>query len=221
LSINLKNSFFLACLCLACLTCNAIDFDRLQSVIVQKFGMGSLANFTSWKGMMVAANGLDSEGKLKRVNEFFNRRIGWADDLTLWGISDYWATPMDTLGKGAGDCEDFAIAKYFTLINLGVPVESLRLVYVKIKSNIVDTEDAGKAHMVLAYYKTPDSDPLILDNQITDIKSATRRKDLTPIFSFNSEGSYLSPNGSSESVTRVNLSRWQDLLKRSMQEGFN
>jgi hypothetical protein len=31
--------------------------------------------------MMVSANGLDTEGKLKRVNEFFNRRIGWADDL--------------------------------------------------------------------------------------------------------------------------------------------
>lgn len=209
------------CLCLVCLTCFAIDFDRLQSTIVQKFGMSSLTNFTSWKGMMSAANALDTEGKLKRVNEFFNRRIGWADDLTLWGLSDYWATPMDTLGKGAGDCEDFAIAKYFTLINLGVPVESLRLVYVKIKSNVLDNEDPGKAHMVLAYYKTPDSDPLILDNQITDIKSASRRKDLTPIFSFNSEGGYLSINGSSESVTHANLSRWQDLLKRSMQEGFN
>ena len=171
--------------------------------------------------MMSAANALDSDGKLKRVNEFFNRRIGWGDDLTLWGMSDYWATPMDTLGKGAGDCEDFAIAKYFTLINLGLPVESLRLVYVKIKSTVLDNEDVGKAHMVLAYYKTPDSDPLILDNQITDIKPASRRKDLTPIFSFNSEGNFLSINGSNESVNRASLSRWQDLLKRSMQEGFN
>lgn len=221
MSTNLKNGLFFLCLYWACLTCIAIDFDRLQIAIVQKFGMNSLPNFTAWKGMMSAANALDSDGKLKRVNEFFNRRIGWGDDLTLWGMSDYWATPMDTLGKGAGDCEDFAIAKYFTLINLGLPVESLRLVYVKIKSNVLDNEDVGKAHMVLAYYKTPDSDPLILDNQITDIKPASRRKDLTPIFSFNSEGNFLSINGSNESVNRASLSRWQDLLKRSMQEGFN
>jgi predicted transglutaminase-like cysteine proteinase len=222
LSIKLRRRGFLFLyLCLAFLSCIAIDFDQLQTTIIQKFGMAAMPNFNAWKTMMAASNSLDTANKLKRVNEFFNRRIGWGEDLMLWGASDYWATPMDTLGKGAGDCEDFAIAKYFTLINLGVPVESLRLVYVKIRSDILDHDGVGKAHMVLAYYKTPDSDPLILDNQITDIRPASRRNDLTPIFSFNSEGNYLINAGSSESINRSNLSRWQDLLRRSLQEGFN
>jgi len=206
---------------LAGLSCLAIDFDRLQGAITQKFGVNSLSNFNAWKGMMVTANKLDIDEKLKRVNEFFNRRVGWGEDLSVWGISDYWATPMDTLGKGEGDCEDFAIAKYFTLINLGVPLESLRLVYVKIKANVLDNDNVAQAHMVLAYYKTADSDPLILDNQITEITPASRRKDLTPIFSFNSEGYYLTLNGARESMNHANWSRWQDLLKRAMKEGFN
>ena len=76
--------------------------------------------------------------------------------------------------------------------------------------------------MVLAYYPTPDAEPLILDSLITDIRPASRRPDIKPIFSFNSQGVYQGTAGSGTAGTGGvgSLSRWQDLLKRARTEGF-
>ena len=93
----------------------ALDASRLQSALVAKYGSGAMPNFNAWQSMMEAVKDKSSDDKIKRVNEFFNRRITWGDDQKIWGQVDFWATPMDTIGKGMGDCEDFAIAKYYTL----------------------------------------------------------------------------------------------------------
>lgn len=198
----------------------AVDFEKLQTSFIQKFGVGPLPNFNAWHTMMLSVKDLKDEDKLKRVNEFFNRRVAWGEDQAIWSQADYWATPIETIAKGVGDCEDFAIAKYFTLINLGIPVGKLRLVYVKAKvSNLPNSID--QAHMVLAYYFNPQAEPLIMDNQITEIRPASRRPDLTPIFSFNSEGIYLGVSGNDEQSGKSKLSRWQDLLQRVQLEGLN
>ena len=89
----------------------AFDLNRLQATLIGKFGSSALSNFLAWQSMMHAVQDKSNDDKIKRVNEFFNRRIAWGEDQVVWGQLDYWATPMDTLGKGAGDCEDFAIAK--------------------------------------------------------------------------------------------------------------
>jgi predicted transglutaminase-like cysteine proteinase len=164
----------------------------------------------------------NTEDRLRRVNEFFNRRIVFSDDQEVWGQNDYWATPMELLAKGRGDCEDFTIAKYFTLLNAGLANDQLRLVYVKARiggpnSSMVQT------HMVLAYYPSPDAEPLVLDNLITDIRPASRRPDLTPVFSFNSQGIWQGAAGSDPKGTGGigRLSRWQDLLRRARLEGFD
>jgi predicted transglutaminase-like cysteine proteinase len=154
--------------------------------------------------------------RLRRVNDFFNHRIAFDDDMSVWGQSDYWATPAELIGQGRGDCEDFSIAKYYSLIELGVSVSKLRLVYVK----AVQTGPGGsfqQAHMVLAYYATPNADPLVLDNLNSQILSASRRSDLAPIFSFNSAGLW---QGTGNQSSKSNLSRWQDLLARARTEGF-
>ena len=101
----------------------------------------------------------------------------FVSDDQHWGRADYWATPVEFLATGAGDCEDFSLAKYFTLKALGVPLERMRLTYAKaVKLN--------QAHMVVAYFATPDAEPLILDNLISDIKPASQRTDLVPVYSF-------------------------------------
>ncbi len=97
-------------------------------------------------------------------------------------MNDYWASPLEFLGAGGGDCEDYSIAKYFSLLELGVPDERLRMVYVKALTY-------QQFHMVVAYYPTPSAVPLILDNINGAIQPATQRRDLVPIFSFN--GSHL------------------------------
>jgi predicted transglutaminase-like cysteine proteinase len=161
------------------------------------------------------------EQKLKRVNEFFNRRIEFGDDQSVWGRSDYWSAPAETMVKGKGDCEDFVIAKYFSLLDLDIPDNQLRLIYVRARIG-GPSSAVQQAHMVLAYYPTPESDPLILDNLITDIRPAERRPDLAPVFSFNRQGVFAGvAAGGQASGGPERLSAWQDLLLRAKREGFN
>jgi predicted transglutaminase-like cysteine proteinase len=199
----------------------ALDLDRLLARFQQLHGV--VANFQDWRQLLTDANGLVAPtDKLRRVNEFFNRRIQFADDQQVWGQSDYWATPMETLAKGRGDCEDFTIAKYFTLLNAGIPNEQLRLVYVKARIG-GQASTLVQAHMVLAYYPSPDAEPLVLDNLITDFRPASRRPDLVPVFSFNSQGIWQGAGGNDPQGAGGigRLSRWQDLLQRARQEGFD
>ncbi|MBI4998773.1 MAG: transglutaminase-like cysteine peptidase [Rhodocyclales bacterium] len=195
--------------------------DRLLAAM-QASG-GQAANFRDWQRASGEATAMNAaEDKLRRVNEFFNRRIRFADDREVWGQSDYWATPIETLAKGQGDCEDFTIAKYFTLLAAGLPDEQLRLVYVKARIGGAGSS-LQQAHMVLAYYAAPDAEPLVLDNLITEIRPASRRPDLTPVFSFNSQAIWAgAAGGTTPSAGGLGrLSRWQDLLARARREGFD
>ena len=102
-----------------------------------------------------------------------------------WGVPDYWATPLELIGSNGGDCEDFAIAKYFTLRELGIPDERLRITYVKA---YLRASNQVQSHMVLSYYASPDAEPLLLDNLTDAIQSAAQRSDLLPTYSFNAAG---------------------------------
>lgn len=117
--------------------------------------------------------------KLNGVNDFFNQ-TPYASDKETWGISDYWATRYEFIGKDRGDCEDYVIAKYFTLKELGVPTSKLFMTYAK-------SLKYKTAHMVLTYYATPRSEPLILDNYNFKILPASQRDDLIPIYSFSGD----------------------------------
>ncbi|TVO39325.1 transglutaminase-like cysteine peptidase [Vibrio algivorus] len=153
--------------------------------------------------------------QLSEVNNFFNQLV-FIDDIKLWGEDDYWATPVQFLNAGGGDCEDFSIAKYYTLRELGVDDEKLRLIYVK-------SLTLNQFHMVLAYYETPSSMPLILDNIDGEIKPASQRSDLVPVYSFNATNLWITKGGvtGSQSVPAgnvSNLSMWQKLRKRSQHD---
>jgi predicted transglutaminase-like cysteine proteinase len=198
----------------------ALDLARLQAVLRQLGG--SPAAFSDWQHLLTESKDLPTADKLRRVNEFFNRRIQFLTDQEIWGQADYWATPMETLAKGKGDCEDYTIAKYFTLLNLGIPNDQLRLVYVKARIGGA-ASNIQQAHMVLAFYPSPDADPLVLDNLITDIRPASRRSDLQPVFSFNSQGIFNSADGHATlgAGGTGQLSRWHELLQRARKEGFD
>jgi predicted transglutaminase-like cysteine proteinase len=201
-------------------TATAFDLDRLLNTY-SRFSNGRVSSFQSWQKLLMDSRALPVADRLARVNQFFNQQTRFEEDQQAWGQSDYWATPMETLAKGAGDCEDFTIAKYFTLLNLDVPVDQLRLIYVKARIG-GPASSIQQAHMVLAYYASPDAEPMVLDNLITDIRPASRRPDLQPVFSFNSQGVFAGAaanSGASGSVSR--LSRWQDLLQRARSEGFD
>jgi predicted transglutaminase-like cysteine proteinase len=156
--------------------------------------------------------------KVRLVNEFFNRRILFQDDAAVWGLEDYWASPLELLEKGRGDCEDYAIAKYFSLLAAGVPMAHLRLVYVQ--ARLGGPSGPIQAHVVLTYHETPAADPLILDNLVTEVRVASRRSDLTPVFSFNSEGLWQGVGAQSAGDPVARLSRWREVLGKTRAEGF-
>lgn len=197
----------------------ALDAGRVPAR-VQAAGSPS-STLRDW-AKLVDQNRLEPiDVKLIKVNEFFNRRIGFADDLSVWGKSDYWATPFETMLKGKGDCEDFVISKYFSLLDMNVPDVQLRLIYVRARLG-GPSSSLQQAHMVLAFYPTPDADPMILDNLITEIRPAARRPDLAPVFSFNRLGVFAgAAAGAPAAGGTERLSAWQDLLLRARREGFD
>lgn len=129
--------------------------------------------------MMNSAKDLDEMGKLEKVNDFFNQ-TPYAPDKQTWGESDYWATRLEFIGRDKADCEDYVIAKYFTLKELGVPTSKLYMTYAK-------SLRYKTSHLVLTYYVTPKSVPLVLDNYNYKILPASVRDDLIPIYSFSGD----------------------------------
>ena len=192
------------------------DFGLIIQKAEQRYGSLGLAKgrIEAWDELIKSSQGEAETEQLWAVNRFFNRQIRFVDDSQNWRQNDYWASPVEALVKGAGDCEDYAIAKYFTLRRLGVPSEKLRITYVKaLRYN--------QAHMVLTYYATPSAVPLVLDNLISEIRPASQRKDLLPVYAFNAEGLYLpGAGGGKRASDSKKLSRWQDLLKKMKSEGF-
>lgn len=153
---------------------------------------------------------------LQRINQYFNKHIRFVSDREHWQKEDYWATPLESLGSHGGDCEDFVVAKYFSLIQAGIDEHKLRIMYVKaLKLN--------QAHMVLAYYAKPKAEPLILDNLLPQIKKASQRRDLSPVYSFNGAGLWLERmRGSSIKVGDANgLDMWVDVLQRMDEQGLS
>lgn len=188
--------------------------DKLAAFLKRNYGSKGEQAYADWRRLVNRAASADLPGKLALVNDFFNRRMLQGSDQRVWGKADYWATPGEFLGKGIGDSEDFAIAKYFTLHALDVPVERLRLVYVKPQGS------GDPVHMVLACFAGAERDPLLLDNRETALLPASKRPDLRPIFSFNSEGAWGDAQGLAE-LSGGRLPVWEDLLQRARNEGFN
>ncbi|MEW8506361.1 MAG: transglutaminase-like cysteine peptidase [Candidatus Thiodiazotropha sp.] len=186
--------------------------DEVVSWAKQNFGNQAADRVASWHRMMRESDDLDEVEKLRRVNDFFNE-IPYQSDADLWGKEDYWATPLELLVHAGGDCEDYSIAKYFTLKEMGVAEDKLRIMYVKaIKLN--------QSHMVLTYYPEPSSIPKVLDNLNPRLLSASHRLDLAPVYSFNADGLWLAKSlGKGKKVgTSTRLSLWQELKRRMEQE---
>lgn len=204
------------------LLAGAVESFRLERVIQavqQRYGSDAAAAAQDWSDALTVLQSGAEQQKLKNINEYFNRKLRFVPDSVTWGREDYWATPIEALMKGSGDCEDYSIAKYFSLKFSGVPVSKLRLTYVKARIGGMDS-NITQAHMVLTYYPTPDAEPLVLDNLVSEIRSASRRTDLVPIFSFNSEGVWVAGSSMPQPGGGSRLSRWTDLVEKMKGEGF-
>jgi len=189
--------------------------EAMLEKIEQKYGTEVRQRFMEWQDLMESKRNAPDLEKLHTTNDFFNQNILFANDLVLWLKEDYWATPMELLEKGAGDCEDFSIAKYFTLLEMGVDDARLRITYVK-------AIELNQAHMVLTYFETPQSAPLVLDNLIPTINPASERTDLIPVYSFNGSGLWRAKiKGEGQQVGSAGkLNPWADLKHRMLEQRF-
>ena len=185
-------------------------FVMEQSVLKKmqvKYGERAKNRVIALLKMMNSVEGKSEAIKLKTVNRFFNQ-IFYETDIKNWKVKDYWATRMEFLGKAKGDCEDYAIAKYFTLKQLGIPEKKLFITYVKLLR-------LKQAHMVLTYFKEPQAVPYVLDNYNVKILIATKRTDLKPVYSFNGSSLYLAKQkglGKALPQSKQHV-RWSQLLK--------
>lgn len=191
-------------------------FSLDESVLAeaeQRFNPEARQRLNDWVELIRTDKSTTDMEKLVKVNGFFNK-LDFVDDSLHWGQEDYWATPVEFLASDGGDCEDFSLAKYFTLKILGVDEQRLNLTYVKALS-------LNQAHMVLTYMEAPGEEPLVLDNLVKDIKPASARTDLLPVYSFNGSGLWIAKmRGRGKLVGKSDrLSRWQELLTR-MPEGL-
>ncbi|HEX7638353.1 MAG TPA: transglutaminase-like cysteine peptidase [Burkholderiaceae bacterium] len=208
----------LAGLAFVAMVVQGVDVDRILHA-AQKYGPTAVANARALQLLMAQVGGRDDLTQLRAVNDFYDRRLAYKEDIDNWGVDDYWASPLESLGKGAGDCEDYAIGKYFTLVALGMPHSRLRMVYVR--ASMPGAPNGYVPHMVLAYYPQADAEPLVLDNLVADIRPAGRRPDLTPVFSFNAEGLWQGVGGTrANGDPLVRLSKWREVLMRAQQDGF-
>lgn len=143
------------------------------------------------------------------VNSYFNLNYDVKDDITLWNVDDFWATPLEFKSKGAGDCEDFAIAKYFRLLELGVPRSSLALSYVTLNESL--------SHMVLIYKDSEEKTWFVLDNYNPELLPVSKRPDLHFIYSFNEEGVWVPDKGRviGKLVSQIEtIGKWRELLQK-------
>lgn len=184
-----------------------VDHNTIDKVH-KIYGSKASEELAKWNKLLLALDNQNTQEQLFQVNSFFNRQK-FVDDIVHWNKKDYWATPIEFIATGGGDCEDFSIAKYFSMRALGVPAIKLRLMYVKaLKYNM--------AHMVLAYYETPDAIPLVLDNLNKKIFPADKRPDLLPVYSFNGEGLWgaVKQGRGNKLQAGGNNSMWRDLKSR-------
>lgn len=178
---------------------HAFVSDLTLKKVEQQYGKFAQNRFVALQKLIIELTNQTTIQKLTRVNSFFNG-VRYGTDASVYGVSDYWATPFEFLARDRGDCEDYVIAKYFTLLELGIPSNKLFFTYARVKGY-------DEAHMVLTYFDTPSSEPLILDNINKKLLLASQRTDLTPVYHFN-------PNILKDGQKTTAHRKWDELIKR-------
>ncbi len=153
------------------------DKNAKNQILVPGF---KLNGGTTWEQLQAKVEGKPLIDQIKIVNSFWNQ-WPYKQDNNVYKALDYWAAPYE-FRKNSGDCEDYAIVKYFTLRALGVPMEQMRIVVVK------DTI-LNLAHAILAVYI--DGDAFILDNLSRNVLSHTRIRNYIPQYSVNEKNRWM------------------------------
>lgn len=177
--------------------------DKLIKDVEEKYGIFAKNRFQSLQKLILELQDKEEKVILEKVNDFFNK-VDYSTDEDTYNLKDYWATPFEFLARDEGDCEDYAIAKYLLLKHLGINSNKMYLTYV----NVIDY---NASHMVLSYFETQNSVPLILDNFEEELLLATQRTDLKPVHYFN-------PEILKDGMKTSSHKKWDQLIKNMMEK---
>ena len=182
------------------------DIEKIEASQHKK---AILKRFDNYEKLKVKIKGYSLIRKLSHINTFYNKILP-QHDTQKYGISDYWSTRKEFLIDGRGDCEDYVIAKYLSLLELGFSKEKLFLSIVNVKGREGD-------HMVLFYFKDRKSIPYVLDNLSFKVLPLDRRKKIDVKVAFNQEEAYLIRNHKLAKKVKIDWGKdkkWERLLKR-------
>lgn len=170
----------------------------------KRFGSGIEQRVKGFHDAVENIRSVEKNRQLNRVNTLVNSYLP-EYDVIINKREDYWSTPKEFLAAGFGDCEEYAIMKYFTLQSLGFDEKQLCL-------SVVKDRYSGSYHMVLAYYE--DKEPLVLDNLSFRILPLSKRIDLQPGYCVNKQGVFkLDKQGKRTRVPQKDA-KFEDLMKR-------
>lgn len=166
---------------------------------------------SSWNQMIDNAQDLNEIQKVETVNHFFNTHIRYSQDSENWNQNNFWATPFESMIKGNGDCEDYATAKFKSLLILGIPEDSLKLHYVKLSYGRSDIQDP---HMILVY-EYNQNESFVLDNFDARVLpyNDLEGQNFVTLFSFNTQSLWVNNQVTDQSPVR-RISQWRNLLSR-------
>jgi predicted transglutaminase-like cysteine proteinase len=165
--------------------------------------------------MAFAASRLDLDARAVFVNVAVNRCVSYALDPPSAPGADVWSTPFETLARGTGDCEDFAIAKFYLLVASGVPLEGVRLLYAIYRWP--DRSAPSLPHLVTVA-GWPLADPGVLDCINPLVVPLSRRDDLDPIFSFDRSAIWPGVDAQPLAGRRRRIERWQRAQARTLRQ---
>ena len=134
--------------------------QHIDSEIERRVGRKSLKRLLRWEALINEYQNASEEEKLEAVSRFFAVRIRQTPDAWNEKGNDYWQSPIETLIRGLGDCDDFAMAHYVSLRLLGIPADRLHIAIVS------DPENSN--HGVVFLYSEGDSDPWVVDNLLSE-----------------------------------------------------
>ncbi|MDX9795476.1 MAG: transglutaminase-like cysteine peptidase [Arcobacteraceae bacterium] len=182
------------------------DLKRIEQLPQSHF---ILNRFEAFYLMRQKVKPLNLMQKLVHVNLFYNQSLPIHDE-NKYSSDDYWATRKEFIINGKGDCEDYAIAKYLTLIEVGIPKENLYLAIVQVKEHTT-------YHMVLLYHEVSSDTLYVLDNLSFRVLPLHKRVDLIPLVAFNEFESRELKAQTLGKVVKIDwgkIDKWKELLTR-------
>jgi predicted transglutaminase-like cysteine proteinase len=164
-----------------------------------------------WESLVSRTRSTGLSETLLKVNRTVNS-FKAVTDLENWHRSDYWATPWELLQRGAGDCEDFAIAKYFLLLAHGFPPGELRLM---LAGTYNSSRGKIETHLVLLHLAAGAAEPVVLDNLNDTVLGLSERPDLLPRAGFDADNFWNYRNGEwRQSPQAGGIAAWRHLMER-------